>query len=250
MAKGKGGTTRRAGRRVKAFLKRRTPRGGRMSIMFKTALAVTGAALVGGAALNMVSSAKGKPVEGLTAGAVAGGAGLVLAFTLGLFKGSRQFVTPVLAGAAAVGALNAFSGPIERGSANIAKALLGPGGGPTQAAGAPGAVGERGMEGPRGAQPKAQAKPKRASVGEQAIGIASSLAQIGAAIAQNVQAGRASTAGLSAADRAVAAAAGLDDYSVGSGDDADGSGDDDADGSEGLDDFAIIGSSLMGDDDE
>lgn len=249
MAKGKGGI-RRAGRKAKAYLKRRAPRGGRMAVMFKTAIAVTGAALVGGAALNMVNTAKGKPTEGLTAGVVSGGAGLLLAFTLGLFKGTRQYVTPVLAGAAAVGALNAFSGPISRGSANIAKALLGEGDkGPAMA-------GERtsAKDAPKGL-PAAQGgmKPVKTSKGEMALGIASSLAQLGASIAGNIQAGRSGGAGLTAGQRAVAAAAGLSDVTIGAGDDdADGSGydDDDAEGSEGMDDFAIIGSSIMGESDE
>lgn len=244
----KKGKASRAARKIKAAARRATPRGGRMSVMFKTALAVSGAALVGGAALQMVNTAKGKPTEGLTAGVVSGGAGLLLAFTLGLFKGTRQFVTPVLAGAAAVATLNAFSGPISRGSANIAKALLGEGG-PAGLAGEKTAAGtgeKKALPGGGGT------KTVKVSKGEQALGIATSLAQIGASIASNIQAGRSGGTGLTAGQRAVAAAAGMDDVTIGAGEDADGSGyeDEDAEGSEGMDDFAIIGSSMMGDDDE
>jgi hypothetical protein len=267
----KKGKARRAARKAKVIVRRGSPRGGRLMTMFKTVIAVSGVAVVGGAALNMVNSARSKPAEGIAAGTIAFGGGALLAFLLGMFKGTRQYVTPVLAGAAAVGGLAALQGPINRGSASIANALLGrkadggvaarigsgasgaSAGGMTEAqivAAERQRMGQQGV-GITGAVPTgaragggATAKPAsapRVSKGQAMIQTAGQFAELGASIARAVAGG----------GSPVAAAAGLDDYEVaGGGDDLDldGGGEmDDLDGSEGMDDFAIAGAAVLDD---
>lgn len=254
MAKKKGGFQ-KAAQKAKVMAKKYSSRGGRLMSMFKTAFAVSAAALVGGVALNVANSAREKPAEGMTAGVFTFGAGALLAFALGLFKGTRQYVTPVLAGATAVGALSAFNGPIARGSNNIANALLGRKG-KDDAAMAEKRIADKERSvimGPQAmatgvAQSQAQ-KQVRVSKGEQLIGLASNIANLGASIASAAKGGTGGMGGgiggmaragvgAAAGDDDMDGSEGLDDYSVGSGD---------MDGSEGLDDFAIVGSARMDD---
>lgn len=255
MAK-KGGKVHRAARKAMVAAKRYTPRGGRLMSMFKTAFAVSAAALVGGVALNVANSAREKPAEGVTAGVFTFGAGALLAFALGLFKGTKQYVTPVLAGATAVGALSAFNGPISRGSANLANALLGRKAGEELALGAKGGTGTRGTAGPAGVPAERRlaeevksgaqvpaAGMKSQSKGQQLIGLANTLAGLGASIAGAIGGGQkaASPVGAAAGDGDTDGSEGLSDFNIRGGGD-------DMEGSEGLDDYAIVGSAMMGDD--
>jgi hypothetical protein len=230
--------------------------------MFKTVAAVSAVAVVGGAALNMVNSARAKPATGIAAGAVAFGGGALLAFLLGMFKGTRQYVTPVLAGAAAVGGLAALSGPINRGSASIANALLGrtatggtqaalPGGGAqtqsfsggqrmqTQGQGFTGMVPDRTTSAVLPpSQPRAASAP-RESKGQSLIKLGSSLADAAASIASTIGGGRGGVAAAAGLDDDLDGSEGMDDFNIGSGDDLD--------GSEGMDDFAIAGAAMLDD---
>lgn len=259
MAK-KGGKVRRAYRRAKVYMKRHAPRGGRIAVMFKTALAVSAAALVGGAAWQAFNAARSKagekPLAGFGSAITVGTAGAALAFVLGLFKGSRQYVTPTLAGAAAVATLYGLSEPIAKGSEGIARMLLGEGSIPKKdtAASTGGTSGAKTADKVVSTTPVSTgvaSKVPKASKGEQILGLATSLAQLGAGIAGAVKSGGGAGIG-PMVQQAVGAAKGLSDVVIpgaaGDGDDADGAGeDDDVDGSEGLGDFEIVGASILGD---